>query len=435
MSSRDDKKKKKEKDKEKDTESFDGNIETDSVRSTPSTSTRSGNSGQHSSGSSVKQTTTGSDQGASTSTESDMIKLAKVLQSGFKSVTDTISTKLNDVGDRFTDSINDMHDKLDNRLTELASPPDHSSPQYGGGSEEDDMDWDNHSGRFDYREDRQSTHAMSDSSSQAGKNESFFKKKNQPPPEERVGEVVDQDLAEIADRCFKKPMTEDQFKTKIQDKYLRPKNVEWIRTPEIPFSIYRRLSSDFKNTDKPLKFVQDQLVPVACSLVGALDKLGSGDLNGGMEILSDTLEGFGYVFRTNLTEKRRLLLKPKLPEDYKQLVSEKCAPSPTNLLGDISENTKKISETDKITMQMDKSSKGAKDKSKQSSGNRGKPYSRQSSSSSRRGGGGGFFNRRFDNYRRTSGRQDYGSSGNYGSNRTGSDYRSSNFRRGGQQKK
>ena len=62
---------------------------------------------------------------------------------------------------------------------------------------------------------------------------------------------------------------------------------------------------------------------MAISLAYAMHKLGTGEFDEGMDTLSDTLQGFGYVFRTEITEKRRSLLKPKLPEDprFRQMPS------------------------------------------------------------------------------------------------------------------
>ena len=415
--SREEKKKKKE--KEKEGERFDPNIDADLVK-TPSSSSSNSNSsrGGNDSG---NQNQNGDHQ------QSDLFKLGQIFQQGFKDVSKTFADKLDDVSKTFSSGLHNLQTNLDNRMTELSELRGDSDDQALAGEDcgADGDGWGNDSFMSDTRRD----HDISDSSSvkSQGK-QSYFKKKNVPPPSEKVGDEVDQDLADIANRAFRKPCPSDDFK-KFKEKYVRPKNVEWITAPEIPFNIYRRLSGDFKNTDSALRVVQEQLVPVASSLVVALDKLGDGDMNGGMDTLSETLQGFGYVFRTNLTDKRRNLLKPKLPEDFKMLATERCDPSPVNLLGDISENTKKMSETDKITAQMDKSYKGKEKSTKRfSQSGRGKPYDRNSSSSSshsfsnRRGG---FFGRRWDNQRRYN-------------NDSKSDYKSnnsSNFRRGGQSRK
>ena len=147
--------------------------------------------------------------------------------------------------------------------------------------------------------------------------------------------------------------------------------------------MYKRLSSEFKSTDKVLFLIQEQLCPIAISLTYALDKLGDGDLDGGLSILSDTMSAFGHVFRTGITDKRRSLLKNKLPEDFKILTSDKCDPTPTSLLGDMGENSKKVSETEKLTAQMDRAANKGKPNPQKKGGNRGNPYYKNDS---RRGG-------------------------------------------------
>ena len=194
----------------------------------------------------------------------------------------------------------------------------------------------------------------------------YFKSLNKPKVEEKLGKAVNPDLAEAVDRFFRRPITDTEFK-EYKIKYLRPENVKWIQTPEIPMNIWTRLPQDFKNADKPIHFVQEQMGPVLSSLIYSMEKLGEGDLVGGRDILSDTMAMLGFVFRTNMTEKRRVALKTKLPDDFKILASDKCEPSPSNLLGDLSENTKKVTETEKITSQMDR-------KAKEKSTNFKKPY-------------------------------------------------------------
>ena len=418
-------KEKRKRERDVESERFDPNIDSDSVKGV-NVSVSPTPPAHHKDGGGPKQ-----HGGPSTSSEtSDILKLGDIFKKGFETVTNSLSIKLDTVGNKFTTGLEDLHVKLNNRLTELANENDEGkgseSDQNGDSEREGAGNWDSASDLSELRREHLGTHALSDSSSTKdyGKvDRNYFKKKNVPPPEEKVGDAVDSDLADIANRCFRKPFSADEFQ-KFKEKYVRPSNCDWIQAPEIPFNIYRRLSGEFKGTDSPLRVVQEHLVPVASSLVMALNRLGKGEFQEGMDTLSETLNGLGYVFKANISEKRRSLLKPKLPEDFRVLVSDKCSPSPTNLLGDISENTKKISETDKITTQMDKSNKNKEKPAKKSNFQpRGKPYDRGSTSSYSSGRKGGFFNRKWDNQRRQNYRPDY-KSGN-----------SSGFRRGGQSRK
>ena len=416
MTTRDDKKRKRE--KEKEGERFDPNIDTDLIRDSSSVSS----SPKRNNSTPVVPAHSSSNGGSS-----DFLALGKILEKGFQKVSDNITHKLDTVSNNLSEGLSFLQSNLDKRMTELSEFPVNEELEDAGSNGDhrdcdDAVNWDNMSDVSMLRRQHLGDHVLSDSSSATSSGGSFFKKKNKPPPEEKVGDEVDSDLADIANRCFRKPFSEDDFKN-YKEKYVRPKNVEWITTPEIPFNIYRRLSGDFKSTDSTLRGIQEHLVPVTSSLIYALDKLDKGDMNEGMETLSDTLQGLGYVFKSKITDKRRSLLKPKLPEDFKVLVTDKCSPSPNNLLGDISENTKKISETDKITTQMDKSSKPKENSTKKPGGqqNRGKPYDRNSRSSNYSNRRGGFFNRRYDNQRRSS-----------NDNRSDTRSNNSSFRRGGQ---
>ena len=381
------KEKRDKKEKEK-TEKFDPNIEREDSSSVGDCESSSG--GSHNNNGGHKST--------QDDTTSDMQKFCSILQAGFESVTKKIGDKLDDVGNKFGNSLNDLHDSLDDRMTELLERGE--LPTGADGDLDIDMESVSNAGSEVLR---QRDHEMSDTSSAGGDTKvSFFKAKNKPKPKEKVGLKVDQDLAEIVDRDFGSPGSAEDFK-KFKEKFVRPENVEWLMTPEVPFNIYRRLNSDFKDVDKRLKFIQEQLCPVAISLTYALDELGKGNVNEGMDILSETVQGFGYVFRNEITEKRRSLLKPKLPEDFKVLASDKCPPTPSNLLGNISENSKKISETEKIASQMDKVSNARAQASKKTN-YRDKPYSKNNSNNSKNSyfkKGGSYNNKRFDNQKKS----------------------------------
>ena len=342
--------------------------------------------------------------------DNDMSQFCNILKEGFASVSKNISDKLDNVSKSVAVSVESVQKTLNYRMDGLSQ----------------EARCHNDSFHEDMQDDRDTvSYADSDSDSadvgsmKSDKNkESFFKSLNKPPPAERVGEKVDEDLAEASDRFFRKPISHDEFK-ELKTKYVRPENVLWLRAPDLPMNVYKRLPSEFKNTDKILLHVQEQLCPVAVSLVYALEKLGEGDLDGGRSMLSDTIGMLGHVFRTGLTEKRRNLLKTKLPEDFKILTSEKCEPTPTSLLGDMSENSKKVTETEKLTSQMDRVSK-EKSFSQRRGSQRGGPYNKGD------GRKGNSFGKKYDNQKKNYDRKD--DKGGRGNSRQ-------SFHRGGHHKK
>ena len=414
-SSRDRKKEKKIREAEK----FDNNVDLDMVN--PGTSSSSSQSHSPEKGKSVSSAKSPNNGGMS---DSGLAQFCDAIKEGFASVTLDISKKLDAVGDKMSKSVVDANLSMQEKLKDLPGP----SPFFSDSEGEFDFE----SNRGDGSQDGGSYFGGSERSSQCDSQKgsdkaakgSYFKSLNKTPRDERLGEKVDNDLAEATDRFFRKPISQEEFK-ELKEKYVRPENIQWIRAPEIPFNIYRRLPSEFKGTDKALLYVQEQLCPVAVSLTYAMEKLGEGDLEGGRDLLSDTMSALGHVFRVNLTDKRRSLLKAKLPEDFKVLVSDKCEPTATNLLGDMSENAKKVAETEKLATQMDRSSKAKTQSQNQKKGafrNKG-PYKGNFNK-------GGAYGKKYDDQKRNYDRRDDRSNRD---NRDNRDNRS--FYKGGQNKK
>ena len=320
MSSRDQKKREKEKEKERrvrEAEKFDNNVDMDNI---PGTS-----GGSQSSVSPTHSATAGRSTDTLPS-DTFMTQFCTTLQSGFDSVSNKLSEKLDSVSKNITKGLDDVSKNLQDKIEDIVP----SRSQASDLESDDERFWiDSEGGSIANSDGGRSDTARSTSSSMKGKG-TYFKNLNKPPPEERLGEKVNEDLAEATDRFFRKPISQDEFK-ELKTKYVRPENVSWIRAPEIPENVYSRLPSDFKNTDKTLHYIQEQLAPVISSLVYAIDKLGDGDLDGGRDILSDTMSAFEHVFKVNITNKRRALLKNKLPGDFKVLVTDKCESSPTKI--------------------------------------------------------------------------------------------------------
>ena len=301
-------------------------------------------------------------------TSSDMDKFCDAISTGFDKLSKNFGEKLEGIGDKFSTSLNEMYESIQEDLR----PPEPNMPLL---EEENlsDYSWpDDNGGRRDHGDDHSISDISESSSAKGTEKKSYFKKMNKPRKEQKIGDEVDPDLAEAVDRAFSKGLPSDEVR-ELREKYIRPKNVEFLRLPDVAENVYRRLPSDHKDKDKLLKYVQHDLYPVAIALTVAADKIGSGDIDGGMDVMSDTISLFGHVVKTSLTDKRRSMLKTKLPEDFRVLVSDDCPPTATSLLGNISENTKKVAETEKLATQMDRASKLKSDQTRRWK-NRSKPY-------------------------------------------------------------
>ena len=376
--------------KARESEKFDANLDMDLIPVTGNTSSSASGSGENNSPTKKAQQPGSSKEPAKQTGHEDLSSFCDILKKGFESVSNKLSEKLDNVGKKVSKSVEDANKSLREQMMEMSK------------SHEESRQYDNDEAMgygFDADTDSESERD-SMSTADSNNNDSFFKQLNKPPPAERVGDKINEDLAEATDRFFRKPMSVDEFK-EMKVKYVRPENVQWLRAPDIPQNVYKRLPSEFKNTDKILFYIQEQLSPVACALTYAVDKIGEGDVTGGLGVLSDTLGMFGHVFRTNITDKRRNLLKNKLPEDFKILTTDKCDPTPTSLLGDMGENSKKISETEKLTAQMDRAT-NAKNANAKKSFNRNSPYYKGDSSFKK----GGSYGKKYDNQKKNYDRKD-----------------------------
>lgn len=80
----------------------------------------------------------------------------------------------------------------------------------------------------------------------------------------------------------------------------------------------------------------------------------------------------GYVHRMGLTGKRQEALKPKLPGDFKILPGSSFASSAGSLFGDIVDNVEQITETSKLSIQMDVAGRKHNGRDRSNSSNRGR---------------------------------------------------------------
>lgn len=199
-----------------------------------------------------------------------------------------------------------------------------------------------------------------------------------------TGESVSPDLAKLVNEHCIHPISLEGF-IQMKKGYRRPQNCDQLQVPTIPEVIWSRLDGTSRGRDKAWQSVQDDFLAVITAIVqalqrlddlqvawstlvasaegsipgGVLDALNShgGALNKIILTLVDAVKMGGYLHRSGLTEKRREAMKPKLPGDFKRLVGSTFAPSAVSLFGNIVDNVKTISETSKLSNQMDAASK------------------------------------------------------------------------------
>lgn len=239
-----------------------------------------------------------------------------------------------------------------------------------------------------------------------------------------TSEDVGADLARLINEFCTRPLSLEEF-NELKKKYKRPANCPQLQVPFVPKVIWSRLDAAFRGRDKAWQTVQEDFMSITsahvkvmqmlddalvtwdttmrCFItafpVAVLDSLKevSGSISKAILIMMDTAKMAGFLHRTGITERRREALRPKLPGDFKRLAGNNFAPTETSLFGDIVDNVKVISDTAKLSSQMDAA---VKKPNSQPAFNRGgaryTPYGRgrgQGFFASRRGRGRGRFPR------------------------------------------
>ena len=146
--------------------------------------------------------------------------------------------------------------------------------------------------------------------------------------EERVDESIAASLAKVANKSFKKKMSDEKFKGKL-DKYLKLDNCEQLRVPTVNSEIWKRLPSQAKESDLKTAKVQRTIVKAAMAMVrstqsvlrasqkgkASLDSKSITDMN------ADTLAFLGHA-SMELSYRHRLAPRPHLSKNIAGLCSE-----------------------------------------------------------------------------------------------------------------
>lgn len=195
---------------------------------------------------------------------------------------------------------------------------------------------------------------------------------------------VGADLARLVNEFCSRPLSLDEF-NELKKKYKRPGNCPQLQVPFVPEVIWSHLDGAFRGRDKAWQSVQEDFVSITSAHiivmqmlddalvtwdevmktfitafpVAVLDSIKelTGSVSKAILTMMDAAKMAGYLHRTGITERRREALKPKLPGDFKHLAGTNFGPTETSLFGNIVDNVKVISETAKLSSQMDAATK------------------------------------------------------------------------------
>jgi hypothetical protein len=147
---------------------------------------------------------------------------------------------------------------------------------------------------------------------------------------EKVGDDIDEDLADAVNDLFARGMSEENFKKMLLD-MCRPKNCVGLREVRTNTLIWKLLSDRAQGLDQRLRMVQMAVCKAGTILsrilsdVGDLEKEEVSDL--GQSIIDKGMEAMGLLGHANVhvNWRRREIMRPEIDRDYGNLCSPNIA--------------------------------------------------------------------------------------------------------------
>ena len=164
------------------------------------------------------------------------------------------------------------------------------------------------------------------------------------------GEKINEDLAKTVNSGMKATFSASASRD-LMNKYLKPENCDWIRTPLLNPELWNSdcLSDDFKNNEKLLyknqKLMTKSMIPIVQIMNKCLDKSDAEEI---FDLACDAFKLLSYAHKDK-SYIRRLLLKPAVSRPYKKLCTP-TAPVTEYLFGnDLQKQIKDLNEARKMT--------------------------------------------------------------------------------------
>ena len=168
---------------------------------------------------------------------------------------------------------------------------------------------------------------------------------------EETGPPIHEELAKIVTRLVLDGMLEDKLQEKL-NKYPQPENCEGLTKVRANQLIWDNLSPSVRSQDLRFQKVQTSIVKGMTALARVVDAIlkNVNEINGGKPLAQEATESLSLFTHANaeLNTRRKELIKPDLPSDYKHLCSA-TIPVTAELLGDyLSKQEKDISEVNRV---------------------------------------------------------------------------------------
>ena len=164
---------------------------------------------------------------------------------------------------------------------------------------------------------------------------------------EPTASAVHENLASIVTGLLKDKLPEDKVDTK-SNKYLRPANIENLRSPRVNKLIWNNISPQVRSTDTNYQRIQKSLVGAISAMVHAANLAIQN--NSGETLITALTDGIAIATQGqhDLNQTRRVAMKKDLHPDL-AVMCNNSVQSGESLFGDLSQLTKDITETNKLT--------------------------------------------------------------------------------------
>lgn len=168
---------------------------------------------------------------------------------------------------------------------------------------------------------------------------------------DKTGPAIEGELAELINALLKDKMSADALKTKL-DQYLRPENVEGLRTPKVNPLIWNQISASMRTQDAGSQKNQSTLVGSTIAMAKAADRVMKKYAEDS-ELLALVTDAIALAIQCHheASHTRRLAMKKELHKDYGSVCSTVVGTSEF-LFGDLSKLTKDITDANKLTKKM-----------------------------------------------------------------------------------